>query len=75
MDKQAKRLKEIIEKFEVAIDLNRDNGEVKVSGGNKQKVNAAKEHILNIANTKENKPNLYELYQVGDIYTGKVKKL
>ncbi|RDU63271.1 polyribonucleotide nucleotidyltransferase [Helicobacter ganmani] len=70
-----KTIKEIIEKFEVAIDLNRDNGEVKVSGGNKQKVNAAKEHILNIANTKENKPNLYELYQVGDIYTGKVKKV
>lgn len=70
-----KTIKEIIEKFEVAIDLNRDNGEVKVSGGNKQKVDAAKEHIINIANTKEVKPNIYELYQVGDIYTGKVKKI
>lgn len=70
-----KTIKEIIEKFEVAIDLNRDNGEVKVSGGNKQKVDAAKEHIINIANAKENKPNIYELYQVGDIYTGKVKKV
>lgn len=70
-----KTIKEIIEKFEVAIDLNRDNGEVKVSGGNKEKVNAAKEHIINIANSKESKPNIYELYQVGDIYTGKVKKI
>ncbi|MBD5164622.1 polyribonucleotide nucleotidyltransferase [Helicobacter sp.] len=70
-----KTIKEIIEKFEVVIDLNRDNGEVKVSGGNKQKVDAAKEHIINIANAKENKPNIYELYQVGDIYTGKVKKV
>ncbi|WP_297812258.1 polyribonucleotide nucleotidyltransferase [uncultured Helicobacter sp.] len=70
-----KTIKEIIEKFEVVIDLNRENGEVKVSGGNKQKVNAAKEHIINIANTKEYKPNFDELYQVGDIYTGKVKKV
>ncbi|TLD89278.1 polyribonucleotide nucleotidyltransferase [Helicobacter sp. MIT 05-5294] len=70
-----KTIKEIIEKFEVVIDLNRDNGEVKVSGGNKEKVDAAKEHIINIANSKESKPNIYELYQVGDIYTGRVKKI
>ncbi|WP_276953955.1 polyribonucleotide nucleotidyltransferase [Helicobacter rodentium] len=70
-----KTIKEIIEKFEVAIDLNRENGEVKVSGGNRQKVNAAKEHIINIANAKDNKPNFSDLYKVGDIYTGKVKKV
>ncbi len=70
-----KTIKEIIEKFEVVIDLNRDNGEVKVSGGNKERVNAAKEHIINLTNAKENKPNIYELYQVGDIYIGKVKKV
>ena len=70
-----KTIKEIIEKFEVAIDLNRDNGEVKVSGGNKEKVDAAKAYIIGIANNKEDKPNIAELYQVGDVYEGKVKKI
>ena len=64
-----KTIKEIIEKFGVAIDLNRENGEVKVSGSNKEKVEAAKEHILKI--TK----NLQDIYKVGDIYQGKVKKV
>ncbi|PZT48596.1 polyribonucleotide nucleotidyltransferase [Helicobacter valdiviensis] len=69
-----KTIKEIIEKFEVAIDLNKENGEVKVSG-NKSKVDLAKEHIINIANSKEAKPNIHELYKVGDVYEGKVKKI
>ncbi|TLD82926.1 polyribonucleotide nucleotidyltransferase [Helicobacter sp. MIT 11-5569] len=70
-----KTIKEIIEKFEVAIDLNRDNGEVKVSGKNREKVDAAKEYIIGIANAKEEKPNIAELYKVGDVYEGKVKKI
>ena len=69
-----KTIKEIIEKFEVAIDLNRDSGEVKVSGGNREKVNAAKEYIITIASAKD-KPNLTELYKVGDVYEGRVKKI
>ncbi|CAM2814838.1 polyribonucleotide nucleotidyltransferase [Helicobacter burdigaliensis] len=69
-----KTIKEIIEKFEVAIDLNKENGEVKVSG-NKAKVDLAREHIINIASSKEAKPNIYELYKVGDVYEGKVKKI
>jgi polyribonucleotide nucleotidyltransferase len=43
-----KTIKEIIEKFTVTIDLNRENGEVKLSGASKPQVEAAKEHILNI---------------------------
>ncbi len=70
-----KTIKEIIEKFEVAIDLNRDNGEVKVSGGNKEKVDAAKAYIIGIANNKEDKPSIAELYKIGDVYEGKVKKI
>lgn len=70
-----KTIKEIIEKFEVAIDLNRDSGEVKVSGGNREKVDAAKEYIIGIASTKEERINIAELYKVGDVYEGKVKKV
>ncbi|WP_429913086.1 polyribonucleotide nucleotidyltransferase [Helicobacter turcicus] len=68
-------IKEIIEKFEVAIDLNRDNGEVKVSGGNREKVDAAKEYIIGITSAVSDKPNIAELYKVGDVYEGRVKKV
>ena len=42
-------IREIIEKFEVSIDLDRDKGEVKIAGDNKEKVEAAKAHIVGIA--------------------------
>jgi len=45
-----KTIREIIEKFEVSIDLDREKGEVKIAGGNKEKVDAAKEHIIQITN-------------------------
>lgn len=70
-----KTIKEIIEKFGVAIDLNRDNGSVKVSGKNKENVNAAKAYIMEIANTSNDKPNITNLYKVGDVYEGRVKKV
>ncbi len=45
-----KTIREIIEKFEVSIDLDRDKGEVKIAGDNKEKVEAAKNHIVDIVN-------------------------
>jgi len=45
-----KTIREIIEKFEVSIDLDREKGEVKIAGDNKEKVEAAKEHIVGIVN-------------------------
>ena len=45
-----KTIKEIIERFEVSIDLDREKGEVKIAGDNKEKVDAAKEHIIHITN-------------------------
>ena len=45
-----KTIREIIEKFEVSIDLDREKGEVKIAGDNKEKVEAAKEHIIGITN-------------------------
>lgn len=67
-----KTIKEIIEKFEVSIDIEREKGKVKVSGKSEPKVVAACEHIENIAKKEEaNIPHFKE----GEILRGKVKKI
>ena len=74
-------IKEIIEKFTVSIDLDRDSGTVKVSGENKQNVLDACEHIKTISNNapsrKETPKNVdfEKLYQVDEVVTGKVERL
>lgn len=79
-----KTIKEIIEKFEVSIDLDRDKGEVKIQGGNKCKVEAAKDYIINITqkeprgfkkgrNQREYKKDVH--FNVGDEFNGEVKKV
>jgi polyribonucleotide nucleotidyltransferase len=65
-------IREIIEKFEVSIDLDRDAGGVKLSGGDKEKVAAAKAHIEDIASTPVKKQMEYK---VGESYEGKVKRI
>ena len=65
-------IREIIEKFEVSIDLDRDVGGVKVAGGDKSNVEAAKAHIENIASAPVKKQMVYK---VGESYEGKVKKI
>ena len=65
-------IREIIEKFEVSIDLDRDAGGVKLSGGDKEKVAAAKAHIENIASSPVKKQMEYI---VGERYEGKVKRI
>jgi polyribonucleotide nucleotidyltransferase len=65
-------IREIIEKFEVSIDLDRDQGGVKVTGEDREKVQAAKEHIQSIADAPVKKQSIYEL---GKVYQGKVKKI
>jgi len=65
-------IRDIIEKFEVSIDLDRDVGGVKVSGDDKEKVAAAKEHIKKIADAPVKKQMTYE---VGQTYKGKVKRI
>jgi len=65
-------IRDIIEKFEVSIDLDRKEGKVKVSGEDKEKVAAAKAHIEKIADTPEAKPMTYE---IGQTYRGKVKRI
>jgi polyribonucleotide nucleotidyltransferase len=65
-------IREIIEKFEVSVDLDRDVGGVKLSGEDKEKVAEAKAHIENIASTPVKKQMEYK---VGESYEGKVRKI
>ena len=73
-------IKEIIEKFSVSIDLDRDSGKVKVSGEKKQNVLDACEHIKTISNNaaskKESKEvNFEKLYQENEMLIGKVERV
>ncbi len=70
--KAGSTIRDIIEKFEVAIDLDRDQGGVKVTGHDAEKVSAAKAHIEKIAGAPERKQMAY---QVGMTYHGTVKKI
>ncbi|MCK4973695.1 MAG: polyribonucleotide nucleotidyltransferase, partial [Sulfurimonas sp.] len=65
-------IREIIERFEVSVDLDRDVGGVKLSGGDKAKVAEAKAHIESIASTPVKKQMEYK---VGESYDGKVKRI
>ena len=79
--KAGSTIKEIIEKFSVGIDLDRDSGTVKVSGNNKQNVLDACEHIKTISNNavsrKQPSKNLdfEKLYTVDDVLMAKVERI
>ncbi len=73
-------IKEIIEKFEVGIDLDRDSGKVKVSGEDKQKVSDACEHIKTISSNakrfvKKEAVNFEKLYKIDEVLKGKVVRI
>ena len=67
-----KTIREIIEKFEVAIDIDKKGGKVKITGKNKDGVQGAKEHIHSIVNAPKKEKIKYE---VGGIYDGIVKRI
>ena len=67
-----KRIKEIIEKFEVTIDIDREKGKVKVTGKNRPKVIAACEHIKEVAKDSELE---IPKFKEGEILRGKVKRV
>ncbi|SFV74483.1 Polyribonucleotide nucleotidyltransferase [hydrothermal vent metagenome] len=67
-----KTIREIIEKFEVAIDIDKKDGKVKITGKNKKGIQGAKEHIHSIVN----KPQVEKIdYKVGEHYEGIVKRI
>jgi len=68
-----KTIREIIEKFEVAIDIDKKSGKVKLTGTSKDKIHAAKEHIEKIASSSTRAPKIE--YHVGDRYKGIVKRI
>ena len=81
-----KTIKEIIEKFEVAIDLDREKGEVKIAGAKKANVEGAKEYILQIISNgggkgfnkksgKDVRSNLDVKFEIGEEFDGEVKKI
>ena len=64
-------IREIIEKFDVSIDLNRDKGLVKISGSDIENLEKAQEYIEELIE-KDSKP--IAQYEIGKIYKGIVKK-
>jgi polyribonucleotide nucleotidyltransferase len=67
-----KSIREIIEKFEVAIDIDKKDGKVKITGKNKEGVHGAKAHIEKIVNAPKKEKIKYE---VGNTYDGVVKRI
>ncbi len=67
-----KTIREIIEKFEVAIDIDKKDGKVKVTGKSKGGVKSARDYIEGIVNA----PKVAKIeYKVGDKHKGIVKKI
>ncbi len=77
-----KTIKEIIERFEVSVDLDRDSGKVKVEGSDIAKVDAACDHIRELSANASNgsrggrgerKP--MPKFNEGQIFDGAVKRV
>ena len=73
-------IKEIIERFEVSIDLDRDSGTVKITGDNREKIDDAAAHIKNISSNaksyaKKETIDFTNLYNENDIVDGKVLRI
>ena len=68
-----KTVKEIIAKFGITIDLDRETGKVKIYGDNYDDMHAAKDYILNVI-CKEDKPKIPE-FEPGTILEGVVKRI
>jgi len=76
--KGGETIKKILEKFEVHIDLDKDNGTVKVEGSNKVQVSAASDYIRELASQKRDsrKPKAQmPNFQEGQVFDGIVKRV
>lgn len=67
-----KVIRDIIDRFGVSIDLNRESGEVKISGSDKNNVKGAKDFIANLVEGQKIDMNKYE---IGLVFEGEVKKI
>jgi polyribonucleotide nucleotidyltransferase len=68
-----KTIREIIEKFDVAIDIDKKKGSVKLTGKNREGLKGARDHIEGIVGGAAAVPKVE--YKVGDVVNGKVKKI
>ena len=71
-----KTIKEIIEKFDINIDLDRELGSVKISGYDQTKISKAKEYILKLISKN---PKIFKKsipsFEIGEHFIGKVKNI
>ncbi len=68
-----KTIREIIERFDVTIDIDKKKGSVKLTGKNRDGLRGARDHIEGIASGAL-LPEKIE-YKVGDVAKGRVKKI
>lgn len=68
-----KTIREIIERFDVTIDIDKKKGSVKLTGKNRDGLKGARDHIEGIASGST--PVEKVDYKVGDVVKGKVKKI
>lgn len=64
-----KNIKDIIERFNVNIDINKENGEVRITSTNKQNIENAKDYILSSVFVK------LDNFKIGDRFDGKIKRI
>ncbi|MGB3750755.1 MAG: polyribonucleotide nucleotidyltransferase [Arcobacteraceae bacterium] len=73
-------IREIIEKWEVSIDLDKLSGNVKITGSDKDKISGAADQVRNISSNakafqKKEVINFENLYEVDQILNGKVVRI
>ena len=73
-------IREIIEKFSVSIDMDKDSGLVKVSGDNQEKISACVNHIKEISTNakgfvKKEKLDFTKMYEENQILNGKIVRI
>lgn len=68
-----KTIREIIERFDVTIDIDKKKGSVKLTGKNRDGLKGARDHIEGIVSGSTAIEKVE--YKVGDIVKGKVKKI
>jgi len=68
-----KTVKDIIAKFGVTIDLDRETGKVKIYGDDHDSLNGAKDYILNVI-CKDDKPKIPD-FEIGSIIEGEIKRV
>ena len=73
-------IREITEKYNVKVDLNKDTGDIKVSGDNEKNISDCVNHINDIASkskgfVKKEKIDFTKLYEEDEIVSGKVLRI